>query len=426
MNVPRHAAKLSLRARSGSSPAPVASTSRVPICQRVATARQFSSKPEGRGSRGSDAGSDLLSLLDRARDARHNPTPSPQSSSQGGWWDQILSDLDTEATESFRSATPISRKQMKASNAPTPRRVTMTVREQRAANNMFNQIFSSMSDTPAGGADGGIEKTGLSTYMGALSRSRRVTRPGEDPELEVELDRMNEAIDNALSDHELLQWAEREVFAQSFELAAAADARMNLPKDARDDGPLAPLQSATYPHAIAKLMRTFRDKYRDPHLALAVFAHARSLSIYSYVMGCTTAAYNELIQTRWECFRDLRGVYEAVQEMASNKVRRDSRTAALWENIRREVGTSATHSDGLYDILGRIDQMVGKDPVRRERSLRGETLEQRLGREKRIRRHKQGGGRDWNAWRNPAALESRDEEGLGFGEWERPVEKEAA
>lgn len=355
---------------------------------------------------------------------------SSKPSSQGGWWDHILSDMDTDAVNSFNGATSPTRK-LRTSTAPASRKVSMTVREQHAADAMFNQIFSSISaalPTPAG-AEVQPSRTGMSAIMGVLSRSRRVVRPGQDPELEMELDKMNEAIDNTLSDHELLQWAEREVFAQSVQLATAADARMkgSLENAQTAKEPPAPLQAATYPHAIAKLIRTFRDKYRDPHLALAIFAHARSLSTYSYVMGCTTAAYNELIQTRWECFRDLRGVYEAIQEMADNKVRRDERTRALWENVRREVGSSTSPNDGLYDILGRIDQMIGKDPPRRERSMRGEPLEKRLGREKRVSRQRQlGAGRGWNAWRNPDVLEGPDEEGLGYGEWERPAVEESA
>ena len=87
MSVTRGAKKLHLRACGVSNSLPVASTSKSAICQRVATARQFSSRPEDRGSRfvyltpnciyhvanscmysrNTDAGSDLLSLLDRAR-----------------------------------------------------------------------------------------------------------------------------------------------------------------------------------------------------------------------------------------------------------------------------------------------------------------------------------------------------------------------
>ena len=67
-------------------------------------------------------------------------------------------------------------------------------------------------------------------------------------------------------------------------------------------------------------MRTFRDKYANPHLALALFAHARRLSVLSFVCGCTTPAYNELLETRWACFRDLKGVCDALEEMKTNGV----------------------------------------------------------------------------------------------------------
>jgi hypothetical protein len=62
-------------------------------------------------------------------------------------------------------------------------------------------------------------------------------------------------------------------------------------------------------------MRTFRDHYKDPNLALFIFNHTKKLSIFSYVFGCSTEVYNELIKTRWDCFRDLEGVYNAVEEM---------------------------------------------------------------------------------------------------------------
>nr|VWO97127.1 Avr-Pita1 protein (Effector protein AVR-Pita1) [Ganoderma boninense] len=125
--------------------------------------------------------------------------------------------------------------------------------------------------------------------------------------------------------------------------------------------------SSAYPHLLAALMRTFRDKYRDPHLALAMFDHARNLSIASFVFGCTTPAYNELIETRWWCFRDLRGVVEALDEMRVNGIAVDGRTRQLTETVRREVGErtmwqeeSSLGSGEVWEMVTRIEQLTAE------------------------------------------------------------------
>ncbi|KAI0027900.1 hypothetical protein K488DRAFT_25202, partial [Vararia minispora EC-137] len=158
---------------------------------------------------------------------------------------------------------------------------------------------------------------------------------------QLEFDTMSEAIDRAMSDLELLEWVESEVFAVSVEYSTAANAAIrdavarNVSLRTNPDA-LPPLQAPAYADVLAKLMRTFRDKWRDPHLALAIFERARTLSIHSYSLGCTTPVYNELLETRWVCFRDLYGVWRTVEEMRINGVVPDERTRAFWERVRRE------------------------------------------------------------------------------------------
>lgn len=125
------------------------------------------------------------------------------------------------------------------------------------------------------------------------------------------------------------------------------------------------LQPPSYPYLIASLMRTFRDKYGDPYLALSIFDHARHLSIASYVFGCTTPAYNELVETRWRCFRDVRGVCDALEEMRVNGIEMDTRTRGLAEVVRKEVGErnvweeeASLNSREVWNIVGRIEQLV--------------------------------------------------------------------
>ena len=114
-------------------------------------------------------------------------------------------------------------------------------------------------------------------------------------------------------------------------------------------------------------MRTFRDRYADPHLALAIFEHARRLSIASYVFGCTTPAYNELLETRWACFRDLRGIADALEEMRVNGVEPDAATRKIVERLRREVGErnlwqeeSDLETGEVFTLLKKIERLSVK------------------------------------------------------------------
>jgi hypothetical protein len=84
-------------------------------------------------------------------------------------------------------------------------------------------------------------------------------------------------------------------------------------------------------------MGTARERYDDPNLTLALFDHTCKLSPLSLIFGCAMVAYNELLKAQWDSFRDLRGVHAAL-EMLANGVSPDSRTRALVDDVRREIG----------------------------------------------------------------------------------------
>jgi hypothetical protein len=211
----------------------------------------------------------------------------------------------------------------------------MTTQELNAFNEIFNMIFDSMGEDAKGSSapvSVGRDGTGMGEMFGTLRRhSKRMKWTSEWDE---ELDRKKDEMDRCASDQQLLDWAMREVFAES--IRYEAEFRKAREMDNQDEWPM--LQPPTYPHIIALLVRTFRDKYRDPHLALSMFDYAQHLSSASYAIGCSTAAYNELITTRWNYFRDLKGVRDAIEEMLVNGVDMDNKTRELAEKVRLEVG----------------------------------------------------------------------------------------
>jgi hypothetical protein len=249
-----------------------------------------------------------------------------------------------------------------------PRRQTMTNRELIAFDEMCNMIFSAANERrlTEDGAAAALEidtRSPLSGFLKRLSKYSRVPQTVED----TELDRLKEQLALCQSDHAMLEWAEREVFGASIRAEEAARAAFAAGKR-----PPRHLQPSVYPHLLAALMSTARERYEDPHLALALFDHARNLSALSYIFGCTTPAYNELLETRWCSFRDLRGVHAALEEMRANGVPADSRTRALVEDVRREVGArtlwleeSETGSGQVWTMLTAIERLVARRAPRR-------------------------------------------------------------
>lgn len=246
----------------------------------------------------------------------------------------------------------------------------MTAREANAFDEMFNLIFNTYmkgtrpdSDQPESTAGVGANHSKFQDIAGKLRQQSKNVRWTS--EADQELDRKKEEMDLCDTDQELLDWAMNEVFGESQRYEEAARQAMASPSTSAEKS--VQLQPPSYPFLIASLMRTFRDKYGDPHLALSVFDHARHLSIASYVFGCTTPAYNELIETRWKCFRDVRGVCDALEEMRVNGIEMDNRTRGLAEQVRREVGErnlweeeKAMGSGEVWDIIARIEKLTGR------------------------------------------------------------------
>jgi len=80
------------------------------------------------------------------------------------------------------------------------------------------------------------------------------------------------------------------------------------------------------------------------------------------VFGCSTEAYNELIQTRWECFKDLQGVHDAINEMVVNGVPVNTGTRKWVETVRRDVlnqkdrlDTNDTGQNEVWQLLTKIE-----------------------------------------------------------------------
>ncbi|KAF8875809.1 hypothetical protein CPB84DRAFT_1736607 [Gymnopilus junonius] len=224
----------------------------------------------------------------------------------------------------------------------------MTERESKVLTGMLDMIFESketqeginsdQSKDSSSDESGGIVRGQVDDLFSRLRRFSR--RPRKEIDSSTQLfDQKKEGMSFCATDQQLLEWAMREVFDESKRYEEAARKAMTTASTTGTKTELPHLQSPIYSQLIAHLMRTFRVHFRDPNLALFIFNHAQKLSTVSYVFGCSTAAYNELVETRWLAFSDLDGVRVAIEEMNVNGVPFDSRTRKVIDTIRRELGS---------------------------------------------------------------------------------------
>jgi len=209
------------------------------------------------------------------------------------------------------------------------------------------------------------------------------------------LDRKTEEIDLCANDLELLLWTQREVL-DPFENSqlilrrqspdtpqssaakkgdGATEDNKSHPTDAPPSTSPSVLHLRSYHYLVAYVMRTFRDKYRDPYLALALFNKVKNHSLVSYVFGCSTRVYNELIDTRWQWFRDVRGIHDAVEEMVVNGVGINYHTRNLVENVRHGVmerkawvENMDVRSEEVLNLLTRLDYFITKSSSRKKKT----------------------------------------------------------
>ncbi|KAG1745439.1 uncharacterized protein EDB91DRAFT_148368 [Suillus paluster] len=318
-------------------------------------------------------------------------------------WDHVLDDIkNMPPLLPTAVCNPLRAGGTEALGRTRARRQAMTAREISAFDDMFNTIFNAVSEQKNPSAKLSSKEDDPLAVLGGIGRKPFGQAPMSDlfgklrrhskrlkwtTEADEEFDKKKEEMELCDTDQQLLEWAMREVFGQSQQYEerarnaidkaepgsssnsiASASASAQPPASTRLE-----LQPPTYPYLIAHLMRSFRDKYRDPHLALSIFDYARHLSIPSYVFGCTTPAYNELIETRWSCFRDLKGVHDALEEMRVNGVEPDGRTKKLVEKLRREVGArtlweeeSVLGSGEVFGMLAKIEHLAIKEPRRKQ------------------------------------------------------------
>ncbi|GAA5981017.1 hypothetical protein JCM11641_001431 [Rhodosporidiobolus odoratus] len=205
----------------------------------------------------------------------------------------------------------------------------------------------------------------------------RKTREQLTEEEELQLDRLREELMGLKTDRQVLLWGMRNVFGYDEKsgdvfpdpaglsalptynpvLAAPLD---NQASTAATVGP----SSRIYPDLLLLLFLVLRDTHQAPATALSVFSLAAS-NPYSYINGCTTALYTEVLSTRW-AQGDVESVLSTLEEMRASGLRIDSKVRelvrAVGEAIRIDGDRAEMRVD--YAILQKEIDITGSEKER--------------------------------------------------------------
>ena len=215
-----------------------------------------------------------------------------------------------------------------------------------------------------------------------------------------QLQRMETLLREAPTDQALWAVLEREVFSMISELQTKpATKRQRKPRQtptALADPSTAPLQppsvelvsrlavvGSNYPQLLLVAMRLLAHEFRAPAACGALFARVKALGPVSYVLGASTALYNEMLELMWRAYRDFDAVADLLDEMDKSGVDFDLDTDLALQDIVAERERVASGERGrvmeavweMEAVQGGWAKMVRWRELVRERLAERRSLE---------------------------------------------------
>jgi hypothetical protein len=192
---------------------------------------------------------------------------------------------------------------------------------------------------------------------------------------------LEESLNNLDTDLSLLQFLDGEVFSV---MEGQKD-----PKGYTEGGWSAESIRRNYSFILLKAMRLLRLTFRNPLAAHTLFLRAKTLSAESYVLGCTTQLYNELLLSRWDTFTDLYSITEILDEMSTNGLKGDGQTIQILQRIRDDVHEWATQGAETFravwveekERMGKLERMQREIVSRIESDVEAEEMKMELEKE---------------------------------------------
>lgn len=224
---------------------------------------------------------------------------------------------------------------------------------------------SKSSNNTSNSAADKISKALIKSFSNNRILWERRARTKLNSEEEILLDKMRELMVNFNSDLDLLNWSIKNVFGfgdiSTSTSTSTTSSTSGLWRDLRtlplssfnpiDDvtttsttnsiktGPSSPL----YPELLVILFLLLRDNHKSPNSALYIFNLASSTA-QSYVLGCTTTLYNEVLRTKWLEGGNIENVSITLEEMISGGIKIDDVTKSIIYQIGEAIRIDAISS----------------------------------------------------------------------------------
>lgn len=142
-----------------------------------------------------------------------------------------------------------------------------------------------------------------------------------------------------------------------------------------------------YPALLLLALRLLCRRTVLTPFALAVLPALKSIGLSSYVLGASTALYNELLSYRWRVFCDLGGMLSLLREMSTAGLSMDTRTFAILQNVvaYRHSALRGDYGEGNRCVeLMMVRQSEGKEIKMWRQKVKAEVEEQALERLRRV------------------------------------------
>ncbi|KAF8424039.1 hypothetical protein EV426DRAFT_707790 [Tirmania nivea] len=148
--------------------------------------------------------------------------------------------------------------------------------------------------------------------------------------------------------------------------------------------------SASYADLLAHALRLLLRTFRDLPSTLYVFQRIKSLGPESYVVGCNINIYNLILTAKWEAYRSIGIISEALDEMRINGIEGDRETVEVLRAVCLDalgnwrIGGLGALGDREVVDLGKVENTMremSESIKEREREAEREKLRARSVRE---------------------------------------------
>ncbi|KAI5793768.1 hypothetical protein DFH27DRAFT_567215 [Peziza echinospora] len=166
------------------------------------------------------------------------------------------------------------------------------------------------------------------------------------------------AMQSCKTDLELIEYMDKHVFTMVSSDAPSSDS-------IAIKGRKYTFPSASYADLLAEGIKLLRKTFRDLSGALSIFERIKALGATSYVVGCSVAVYNHVLEAQWEAYRDISRIEGVLEEMRINGIEGDSNTVEILRILTRDAirlgksdGLPSQLSEKELETLFRVEQVA--------------------------------------------------------------------